>query len=501
MNKVGKIQLKFVTNKVTARWLLILNILERERNCSSQEISKKTHLSSRTIIKEIKDIREYFGNTIEISTNNIGYLFHENQYEKYKELKRALVKEDPLFVVVQSILTGNLRSAEEWAFHFHLSESTMKRYLLSIIPILEIYQLQISLSPVDFVGKEGDIRKFFKDFYYEVDVIPHTVIPFQTLKEMIPDMQASDQLSGFLNISPSDFRYFIYIMIQRCKNNQMMDTLTFKITYTEKEVAFLTTLKEHIKIKFHYVVSDNELLVTYIYAISQRKLINLEAEKEYCVRFTEGLKEKKWAQLFLSGYDETLYHSQPELSYFVEAFFISVRFLDKLGTTLNRNLPDVLDFARKLYPKDYEWILHFLNKKQKEFSFSHLFLEDIAASLVLTIEAARDIYLRNSRNIAFLLEGSHFITQSVHAKAYRYLRGYHQLFFLTIEELDQSYLKEHEIDLFVTNQEEYLSEVLEKIDFVIFKEIPDQSDWNLLLKTINPQIARDFSLAKTALNE
>lgn len=501
MKRVGKLQLKFVTNKVTARWLLILNILERKRNCSSQEISKKTQLSSRTIIKEIKDIRDYFGDTIELSTNNTGYLFHERQYEQYKELKRSLVTEDPLFVVVQSILTGDLRSAEEWSFQFHLSESTMKRYLLSIIPILEMYRLQLSLSPVDFVGKEGDIRKFFKDFYYEVDVIPHTVIPFQTLKEMIPDTQSSDRLSSFINISPSDFRYFIYIMIQRCKNNQLMDMLTLKITYTEKEAAFLTTLRERIQKQFHYVLSDNELLVTYIYAISQRKLINVEAEKDYCVRFSDGLQEKKWAQLFFSGYDEALYHSQPALGYFVEAFFISVRWLDHLGPTLNRNLPEVLDFAKKLYPKDYDWVLRFLKKKQKEFSFSQLFLEDIAASLVLTIEAARDIYLRNPRNIAFLLEGSHFITQSVHAKAYRYLRGYHQLFFLTIEELNQAYLTEHAIDLFVTNQEEYLSEMLEKIDFVIFKAIPDQSDWNLLLKTINPQIARDFSLAKTALNE
>lgn len=109
--------------------------------------------------------------------------------------------------------------------------------------------------------------------------------------------------------------------------------------------------------------------------------------------------------------------------------------------------------------------------------------------------------MRNPRNIAFLLEGSHFISQSVHVKAFRYLRGYHRLHFLTIEDLDQKYLKEHTIDLFVTNQEEYISELVEDLDFVIFKSIPDQSDWKQLLKKINPQIVRDFSLAKTALNK
>lgn len=79
-----KLQVIFLTNKVTARWLLILNILERERNCSSQDLSKKANLSSRTIIKDIKDIREHFGNTINLSTNNVGYIFTRNSTSNIK---------------------------------------------------------------------------------------------------------------------------------------------------------------------------------------------------------------------------------------------------------------------------------------------------------------------------------------------------------------------------------------------------------------------------------
>lgn len=139
--------------------------------------------------------------------------------------------------------------------------------------------MQLSLSPVDIIGKEGDIRKFFKDFYYEVDIIPHTIIPFQTLKEMIPNAQKSERLTKFFSVSPSDLRYFLYIMIQRCKNDRMMDILTIDINYTKEEMKFLDTLKDSIKKQFQYELNDNELLVTYLYVMSQRKIIDLEGRE------------------------------------------------------------------------------------------------------------------------------------------------------------------------------------------------------------------------------
>lgn len=496
-----KLQWGFLTNKITKRWLLILSILERERTCSSQDLSKKTELSSRTIIKEIKDIRGYFGETIELTTNNAGYTFNERIHRSYQELKRALVEEDPLFIIIQGILMGELRFSEEWAFYFHLSESTMKRYLVSIIPFLENYQLKLSLSPVDLVGKEGDIRKFLKDFYYEVDIVPRMVIPFQLLKDTIPETPASSQFSGILNVSPSDFRYFLYIMIQRFKNNRKMENLNVSIKYTIQEINFLREIKNNIKKRFKQELSDDELLVLYIYSTSQRKLTNVESAKEYCSRFGEGFQERELAKSFLSGYDESLFQSQPNLYYFIEAFFISVRLLNCIGSTLNNSLSVTIDFAQKLYPDDYNWVLSFLKKKKNEFSFPLLFLEDIAANLVLTMEAVRDINISNPKNIAFLFEGSHFIIQSVNAKAYRYFKGHHQLHFLTIEDLDPTYLKEYAVDIFVTNQEDYISEMIQEIDFVLFKSIPDQSDWNRLLRKINPQIVKDFILGKTALSE
>lgn len=73
------LQVKFQTNKITIRWLKILKLFESDRSCSLQEISYKTHISTRTIIKEIKDIKLCFGESIEITSNNSGYLFNKSR--------------------------------------------------------------------------------------------------------------------------------------------------------------------------------------------------------------------------------------------------------------------------------------------------------------------------------------------------------------------------------------------------------------------------------------
>lgn len=60
--------------------------------------------------------------------------------------------------------------------------------------------------------------------------------------------------------------------------------------------------------------------------------------------------------------------------------------------------------------------------------------------------------------------------------------------------MTQTYFEENKIDIFVTNQEEYITELVDEIDFVVFKAIPDSTDWNHLLNRINPQITKDFSI-------
>lgn len=490
------LQLRFLTNKTTVRWLTILNVLERNRSCTAQQISELTQLSNRTIIKEMRDIRDYFGDSIELITNNSGYVFEERLYSKYSDMKRQLVNEDPLFIILKSILEGETMSVEDWAFMFHLSESTMKRYLLSVIPTLSDYELQLSLTPVDLVGEEANIRKFFKDFYYEVNLTPHTLLPFQDMQEFIEELEEA-RIKLKTDISLSDFRYFLYIMIQRSKAGKKMNDLDLQFDWTKEELGFLEFLRRMIFKLYNFKINDSELTVLYIYCMSKRRITDVESEVVYCERFSKGDSGKQISNLFIDAYDEQLYSHQTKVTLFVEAFFISIKWLDSIASIMNKELTSTISFAKRLYPKEYDRTLKFLKENQKLIGVSSKYLEDISASLTLLVESIRDMYLRPPRKIAFLIEGSYFMSQLIQAKAFRYLSGYHQIFFPTIGDLKSVYLQENQIDLFVTNQEEYLTEIIAGIDYVLFKAIPDRADWNQLLKAINPTINRDFSIGES----
>lgn len=497
------LQIRFLTNKVTIRWLTILNVLERNQTCSLNQISKVTQLSTRTIIKEIQDIRGHFGDAIELSNNNVGYVFTEINYDDYTKFKRALVEEDPMFIVLKSILESTLHSVEEWAFQFHLSESTMKRHILGVSSILKDYELMFSLTPVDLVGNEINIRKFFKDFFYEVDITPHALIPFKEVSEEIFHLGKLDRKKLNTNISPLDFRYFLYIMIQRSKNGKHLEKdYYFKpIDYTNEEKTFLQMIDQTIQKVYQHKISAKELHILFLYCVTQRNIVSTESEENFCARFGHDQLEARLVFDFLENCDAQLKGQYDRIKILLEAFFISIKWLNQIGSVMNKNIPDMILFSKATYPQGYQRSLQFIKDNQQVLTIDDRYQEDVAASLVFTVEAIRDMYVRNPRRIVFLLEGSYFVCRMIHAKAYRYLRGYHQIYFPTIEDLTQSYLEEHQIDLFVTNKEEYLTSLVKDIDFVLFKSLPDTSDWNNLLTTINPQITKDFTLGETIVTK
>lgn len=500
-------QMRFLTNKSTIRWFTMLNMLERIKICSVNELSETMGTSTRTIINDIRDIRSYFKEDIQIESTNAGYVFLESNPEKYFEKKRELLEKEELFMILNSILLGDIRTLEDWAYEFHLSESTMKRYLRSVSDVLEEYGIKFSLATVDLVGDEINIRKFFHDFYYVVDTVPHALVPFDEIRKVISKTDEFKRLEGGTNISPADFYYYFYIMIQRSKNGHNLDLNKGRkyYQYTIQEYDFLLPMKkvvaQRIKEIYGYEIISDELFALYLYSFCKRTVDRPELEIAYCQKFNQWDEFQEIAEKYIVEYDDKLYDAVPYASILIEAFFTSVKWLDILGSIMNKGLPTVRAYTQKSSPKNYQFTVSFLERNRKKLGIKNSYLEDIAANLVLTIEAIRDMHTANSKRIAFLLEGSFFMCRTIQAKAYRYLRGYHQLFFLNIEEFNKTFLSENQIDIFVTNQSEYISEIVKEMEYVVFKAIPDTSDWNELLKCINPQITRDFLLGTTTLTK
>ncbi|MEB6088281.1 M protein trans-acting positive regulator, partial [Enterococcus casseliflavus] len=73
--------------------------------------------------------------------------------------------------------------------------------------------LSLTFTPVNFQGKEADIRKFFFDFYYNSEQTPHTIRPPEHLHKSVLD-ELSNQLGEYelgTGTTVSAFYYHLYI--------------------------------------------------------------------------------------------------------------------------------------------------------------------------------------------------------------------------------------------------------------------------------------------------
>lgn len=490
------LQLKFITNKVTIRWLKILAMLERSRVCSSKQIADSLNIGIRTVSTDIRQMREHFGSSVEISSEYVGYFFKEINPDLYHMRKRVLIEGEVLFIVLKSILNGNLHTFEEWAFKFHLSESTMKRYLMSAEQTLKEYELKFTLTPVDLLGEEANIRKFFKDFYYEVEIVPHTLLPIDQIRIFIEEYTILNHFKFNTNVSQSDFSYYVYIMIQRIKSKRYLKTNKpiNEFVYNEQEKKFFTALDTYVYSEEEVTIPQEEKKILYLYCACQRTINDIEGEKDFCNKFDKEMSLKHLSHSFLSTYDAKLYLMNPDLSYYVHSFFVAIQNLDSINPVLNRNVTGINEFSDHAYPEGMKIVHKFIEKNWTVLNISSKFINDLVTNLTLTVESIKDLHKPNPKKIAFLLEGSYYLSRSIESKAYRYLGAHHQIYFINMNKLNNKFLSENKIDIFVTNQGDYITEFLANVEYLVFKSLPDRSDWNNLLKMINPQLGKDLRL-------
>lgn len=492
------LHLNFILDKRTIRFLKILSVFEGKSEYMLRDLSEATEINERTLLVDIKNLRLQFNDCLEISSTRTGYQFKLLKPNRYATIKRELIAQEPLFVVIESILNGKLLSYEEWADQFFLSESSMRRHLLRVSEALEPYDLQFSINPVDLIGEEGNIRKFLKDFYYEADEIsPFTLTPSVEMHELIHYIQENRyHASVGTDILPTDFYYQFYIMIQRSAhgNPLILPNADLADWKTDENYQYFLSLKPKIYNRYQFTIPDSELLALYLYAVCKRTIHSPTKEELFCRQFNHWPNLTKLAKKITDFYDPILADPMYPTSTLIEAFLTSVKLLDQLAPIMNKNITEVNEFAQASYPDRYKRILEFLRTNLNLLEIEELYIEDIAASLLLTIEAIRDSYVLNSKRIAFLLEGSTFVCRSVKAKALRYFRGYHELFFPTIEQMDNQFFYNNQIDIFVTNYADYVSYLEKDMTYILFHSIPTVEDWNHLLEQINPQILNDFSL-------
>ncbi|MGF1930494.1 helix-turn-helix domain-containing protein [Enterococcus casseliflavus] len=494
-----ELQLNFMLNKTTVRWLQMLNTFERERTCSIASLANKLDVTQRTISSDIKELKTYLQEAAEFTLEANGYHFRETDPKRYLSQKKELVAEEGMYQIVEAIFHGEFCSVEEWAQRLYVSESTMRRYLNTASATLRKYHLEWILQPVNLSGSEANIRKFFKDFYYESDVTPHTLLPPKELIALVSDA-FSKIPTALVNtgVSPSDFYYSLYIAIKRYqlgKTVQIPRSLA-AIVETHEAFAVMKNLAPKIEALYRVRLPQQEMMWLYLVTVMKRTLTEPEKEQQFVAAFGLYPELEELSQRFVQEWGISFQEPQ-QVQTMIHAFFLSKKINEQLAPVLNHLLTEVKTEAQKHGSAAYQKNLAFMKQHQAILGFKQEYLSDICAALTLYSEAIRELYAQKVKRIALIIEGDLYACHTIRGRFLRYVGNDHRVFFPKINELTSDYLKEKAIDLVVTNYSEYLSEFILSTDSLLLKAIPDHQDWLRVIEKIDPQLGQALSVPTT----
>lgn len=482
------LQLAFISNRTTKRLFRVLSAIERERVFTIGELADKMQVTQRTIANDLKFMKDYFGDTIRLASGHRGFLFEEKQPTSYQKKKQSLLENECLFEIIGHIFHGKLTNVEELAHHYHFSESTFRRLLGQSASILASYDLQWASNPLTIEGSEANLRKFFKDFYYEGVDTAYTLIPDAELHELVLN-QLENKLGHYeigSGTTPAAFYYTFYIAIKRA-------SLGFPITvpknlaelaYKGKSFSLLYSLKDGIKQLYGVELSKEEFAWVYLVTICKRTLEKEKSEEKFYHQFHRGMEVDKLTKAYLQEFELTK-ESYVKIKIFIQAFFLSRKINHALAPTLNREAQDIKESLIRSDNENYQRNLRFLKKYQKKEFLSTSYLEDICVSLTIYSDLIFDVYTPAKR-IYFLLEGDHFICQQIRTRAIQQFSAKHTLTFIPLQHLTQEKLNDQQIDLIVTNYNRYLLDYIIETDYLLLKAVPDENDWRNLERKIDP---------------
>lgn len=482
------IQLAFISNRTTSRIFKILGIIERMRLFTIKQLAERIKVTERTIANDMKYIRDYFDGSISLTSGNNGVLFEEKKPSEYKKLKQKLLDNECLFEIIGNIFYGKFARVDELAEHYHFSESSFRRMLNQSNSILKMYGLQWASNPLTIQGEEANLRKFYKDFYYEGIETKYTLLPDLELQNLI-----LTKLEGKLGnygigsgTTPASHYYTYFIAIKRASLGftiSLPEELK-RLTYEETDFPLMYSLKPDIDKLYNITFPKIEFAWIYLVSLCERTLDRQDQEERFYDHFHTGNEISDLTDAFLNML-EVSGKDRQTIATFIRAFFLSRNINHRISPVLNKEMSDLKEVIFNLDYLDYQRNYLFLKKEGENIFDSSIYLEDIAVALTVYSDLILDIHAP-SKKIYFLLEGDHFMCQYIRTRAIQQFGMKHSLSFLPLQSLTNDVLENTDVDLIVTNYSRYILDYTLHTEYLLLKAVPDEQDWQHLEKKIDP---------------
>ncbi|WP_066503146.1 HTH domain-containing protein [Abyssisolibacter fermentans] len=166
---------------INAKELKVIELLNRKKFCTANEIAENLGVTSRTILNYIKNINKIIGKEVaEIKfTKNKKYIIKKINVEKFDIITNAYRKsnisfpEERIIEIIKILLEERkMIKIEDLAEMFYISRTTLIKDLKRISNILKNYNIELRGKPnsgIEAFGNEMNIRFCLSQIFYKRD--------------------------------------------------------------------------------------------------------------------------------------------------------------------------------------------------------------------------------------------------------------------------------------------------------------------------------------------
>lgn len=476
MNDLGY---KLLVDKTVKRRIAILTALSETTHPLSLETIRTFNNSSIiTLQNDITFLLDSFPNDLKIvDYNDSASLQKLNYSHKITNYINTLIQDSPLYFIIECLFDGKKEPLGYYSDTLFLSESTLRKHLNILKNVLKDYHITLSLSPLELIGKEINIRYFYFQYfrYSHTSAVlsvkqEHLTFIYDTLKEMIK------KYGLVLNVDYYRVASWTLIFERRLSQGHYITfppSLYDEFRHKNSFIKFNTAVREHFsKISDWPTLINDEILFAYLVRLDT---LIYEDDKPY---FTDDYFDQ------LNVYDEltTSFFSSMNISLSLnislkiklQAYLMNLNVLCKLSPLFQQNHAQLKRMVEMDYPDTLK-IWNNLLQGSTLFEYPY----DVAASLTLLTH----VNLKQTKRVLFALTGEPSSITYYKARAAQCVPKEVDMFFLLNQPLNETVLENMSIDICVSN----LVTDLHSDTTTLFKlsEIPLNSEWSELLNLLH----------------
>lgn len=285
----------------TKRWFELLAVLEENEQTTAPILVAHTGFGRRTIMKDIKELKNFFGETIQLIGDENGYHFSLVYPQSYYEKKQALLAQERLFLFVDQLATGNQLENFQWGYYLDIPAGSFSRIKHRLQEILQTrYDCQLVGKTNQLTGEEVSIRQFLYDFYFTLPLYP------AVLADQVGQMQRKQATmkSGQWQLDPVLFNQWLVITKLRVDQGHLLPEQS---KYHPQQEALALALDHQLKVP----LPVREKAALFLLALNEAQFLNPLIQKEFVrvfsptvdfrfpVRETEGLTYRLFQTLVI----------------------------------------------------------------------------------------------------------------------------------------------------------------------------------------------------------